>query len=73
VPTKAQARKAGISEAQRLRAHRNALSRAAQSGTSARAGSLSLQRAMFTGPSRSPNEITTLTSALILTSWDDRS
>jgi hypothetical protein len=34
VPTKAQARKAGISEAQRLRAHRNALSRAAQSGTS---------------------------------------
>jgi hypothetical protein len=34
VPTKAQARKAGISEAQRLRTHRNALSRAAQAKTS---------------------------------------
>ena len=34
VPTKAQARKAGISEAQRVRIHRNALSRAAQKGTS---------------------------------------
>jgi hypothetical protein len=34
VPTKAQARKAGISEKQRLAVHRNALSRAAQSGTS---------------------------------------
>jgi hypothetical protein len=34
VPTKAQARKAGISERQRLGLHRNALSRAAQSGTS---------------------------------------
>jgi len=34
VPTKAQARKAGISEKQRLATHRNALSRAAQSGTS---------------------------------------
>jgi hypothetical protein len=33
-PTKAQARKAGISEAQRLRLHRNALARANQSGTS---------------------------------------
>ena len=33
VPTKAQAVKAGISEAQRLRTHRNALSRAAQKGT----------------------------------------
>ena len=33
IPTKAQARKAGISEAQRLRIHRNALSRAAQRGT----------------------------------------
>jgi hypothetical protein len=34
VPTKAQARKAGISEAQRLRTHRNALSRAGQKKTS---------------------------------------
>jgi hypothetical protein len=34
VPTKAQARKAGISERQRLGLHRNALARAAQSGTS---------------------------------------
>lgn len=34
VPTKNQARKAGISETQRLGLHRNALSRAAQSGTS---------------------------------------
>jgi hypothetical protein len=34
VPTKAQAAKAGIGETQRLRMHRNALSRAAQSGTS---------------------------------------
>lgn len=34
VPTKAQARKAGISERQRLAIHRNALSRAAQAGTS---------------------------------------
>jgi hypothetical protein len=34
VPTKAQARKAGISERQRLRMHRNALSRANQSSTS---------------------------------------
>jgi protoporphyrinogen oxidase len=33
VPTKAQAAKAGISERQRLGLHRNALSRAAQSGT----------------------------------------
>lgn len=33
MPTKAQARKAGISEAQRLRTHRNALSRAAQKNT----------------------------------------
>jgi hypothetical protein len=33
MPTKAQARKAGISEAQRLRTHRNAISRAAQRGT----------------------------------------
>jgi hypothetical protein len=33
VPTKAQARKAGISEKQRVGLHRNALSRAAQSGT----------------------------------------
>jgi hypothetical protein len=33
VPTKAQASAAGISEAQRLRIHRNALSRAAQPGT----------------------------------------
>jgi hypothetical protein len=33
VPTKAQARKAGISEAQRARLHRNALSRAAQRNT----------------------------------------
>lgn len=34
VPTKAQAQKAGISERQRLGLHRNALSRAAQAGTS---------------------------------------
>jgi hypothetical protein len=34
VPTKAQARRAGISEAQRLRTHRNALSRAGQRNTS---------------------------------------
>ena len=34
VPTKGQARKAGISESQRLGLHRNALSRAAQKGTS---------------------------------------
>jgi hypothetical protein len=34
VPTKAQAAKAGIGEAQRLALHRNALSRAGQSGTS---------------------------------------
>jgi len=34
VPTKAQARKAGISEKARLATHRNALSRAAQTGTS---------------------------------------
>jgi len=34
VPTKAQARKAGISERQRVGLHRNALSRAAQKGTS---------------------------------------
>jgi hypothetical protein len=33
-PTKAQARKAGISEAQRLRIHRNALARANQRKTS---------------------------------------
>jgi hypothetical protein len=33
VPTKGQAKKAGISERQRLGLHRNALSRAAQSGT----------------------------------------
>lgn len=33
VPTKAQARKAGISERQRIGLHRNALSRAAQSNT----------------------------------------
>jgi hypothetical protein len=34
VPTKAQAKRAGISETQRLRTHRNALSRAAQASTS---------------------------------------
>ena len=34
VPTKAQARKAGISEKQRLATHRNALSRGAQKKTS---------------------------------------
>jgi hypothetical protein len=34
VPTKAQAKAAGISEKQRLATHRNALSRAAQKGTS---------------------------------------
>ena len=34
VPTKAQARQAGISERQRIATHRNALSRAAQAGTS---------------------------------------
>jgi len=34
MPTKAQARAAGISEAQRLRVHRNALARSAQSQTS---------------------------------------
>ena len=34
VPTKSQARKAGISEKQRIGLHRNALSRAAQSSTS---------------------------------------
>lgn len=34
VPTKAQAKKAGISEEQRLNTHRNALSRAAQENTS---------------------------------------
>ena len=34
VPTKAQAKKAGISERQRVGLHRNALARASQSGTS---------------------------------------
>lgn len=34
VPTKAQAKRAGISERQRVGLHRNALARAAQSGTS---------------------------------------
>jgi len=34
VPTRAQAKKAGISERQRVGLHRNALSRAAQSNTS---------------------------------------
>jgi len=34
VPTKSQARKAGISERQRVGLHRNALSRAAQKSTS---------------------------------------
>jgi hypothetical protein len=34
VPTQTQAKRAGISETQRLALHRNALSRAAQSGTS---------------------------------------
>lgn len=34
VPTKTQAKKAGISERQRVGLHRNALSRAAQSSTS---------------------------------------
>jgi len=34
VPTRAQAKKAGISERQRVATHRNALSRAAQKGTS---------------------------------------
>lgn len=34
VPTKTQAKKAGISERQRLGLHRNALARAAQSNTS---------------------------------------
>jgi hypothetical protein len=34
VPTQSQAKKAGISERQRLGLHRNALARAAQSGTS---------------------------------------
>lgn len=43
VPTKAQARKAGISERQRLGLHRNARSRAAQSATS---GSLRHVRAV---------------------------
>jgi hypothetical protein len=43
VPTKAQARRAGISERQRLGLHRNALSRAAQSHTS---GSPSRVRAL---------------------------
>lgn len=33
VPTKTQAKKAGITEKQRLGLHRNALSRAAQAGT----------------------------------------
>jgi hypothetical protein len=33
VPTKTQAKRAGISETQRLGLHRNALSRSAQSGT----------------------------------------
>jgi len=33
MPTKAQARRAGISERQRLATHRNAVSRAAQRGT----------------------------------------
>ena len=33
VPTKRQAKKAGISEKQRLKIHRNALARAAQKGT----------------------------------------
>lgn len=33
VPTRAQAKKAGISEKQRLAIHRNALARAAQKGT----------------------------------------
>jgi hypothetical protein len=33
VPTKAQARKAGISERQRVNTHRNALSRSAQANT----------------------------------------
>ncbi len=34
VPTEAQAKKAGISEKQRLRLHRNSLARAAETGTS---------------------------------------
>ncbi len=34
VPTKAQAKKAGISEKKRLRLHRDALAKAAQTGTS---------------------------------------
>lgn len=34
VPTKSQAKRAGISQAQNARIHRNALSRAAQKGTS---------------------------------------
>jgi hypothetical protein len=38
VPTKAQAKKAGISERQRVGLHRNALSRAAQSSTMGSAG-----------------------------------
>jgi hypothetical protein len=33
MPTKAQAQRAGISEAQRLRTHRNALARSSQKGT----------------------------------------
>lgn len=40
VPTKAQARKAGISERQRLRLHRNALSRANQRKTSGSYGTI---------------------------------
>jgi len=40
VPTKSQAAKAGISERQRLGLHRNALSRAAQRGTSGSYGTV---------------------------------
>jgi hypothetical protein len=40
VPTKAQARKAGISESQRLRVHRNALARANQKQTSGSYGTV---------------------------------
>jgi hypothetical protein len=43
VPTRAQARRAGISERQRIATHRNALSRAAQKNTS---GSSSRVRAV---------------------------
>lgn len=55
MPTKAQARRAGISEAQRLRTHRNALARAAQPQTGA-----SYPRAARMARSRTGGKIATV-------------